>query len=112
MVDYHGILQRKLHLLFPERAAREAIRDELEQYGREAHEREPDRVRLAVLRIAGSDPDAVATWVAVARRDYRDVLAAAEYPAQLAAPTWKLAAVERAALARSDFEQYRQWLEE
>ena len=49
-------------------------------YGTESYEREPPRVRLAVLKLAGRNFEMVRGWVAQAKMDYRDVLGPAEFP--------------------------------
>ena len=51
----------------------------LDSYGVESYERERERVQLAILKLAGSEAK-VREYVAVAKRDYRDVLFWAEYP--------------------------------
>jgi hypothetical protein len=50
----------------------------LDEYGAERHEREVDRVKLAILRISAGDMDKLSYWVRIAKVDYRDVLAAEE----------------------------------
>ena len=41
-------------------------------YGKEAHEREVDRVHWGILSVSGND-------IAMAKTDYRDLIVAAEY---------------------------------
>src|SRR5262249_52152388 len=50
----------------------------LAEYGREAH-----RVHLALLKLSAGDVDALQSNLEAAKRDYRDVLAWAEYPAYI-----------------------------
>ena len=50
------------------------------EYGLEKWEIEADRVRVAVLKLANGDLERLRARVKRAKRDYRDVLAAAEYP--------------------------------
>jgi hypothetical protein len=52
----------------------------LDQYGAEAHERERDRVQLAILRMSNGDVDKLLTYIAAAKEDYRDVLMWDEMP--------------------------------
>ena len=52
----------------------------LAQYGNESHEREFHRVRAAILKLANGDLDVLERQIASAKMDYRDTLAAAEYP--------------------------------
>jgi hypothetical protein len=56
-----------------------AILAELTRYGREPHHQEVDRVRAAILRLAGSDLAKVRQMTDAACLDYRDVLLWAEY---------------------------------
>ncbi len=80
---YHprpGEVERVLARIHPDEAQRSAARDLLARYGGEDWHRELDRVRLAVLRLAGTDLAATERRVADASVDYRDTLVAAEYP--------------------------------
>jgi hypothetical protein len=45
-----------------------------------------------------------------ARQDYRDVLAWAEYPAELVQPTWRLQEPDVARIRAADRAQYLAWL--
>jgi glyoxylase I family protein len=51
-------------------------------YGTEPHEREVERVRLAILKISEGDERKVEEHVATAKKDYRDVLFWADQPEQ------------------------------
>ena len=112
MENLGAILERKLSVLFPDAAEREAVQAELDRYGTESYEQGVDRVRLAVIRLAGGSLEEVRRQVDIAKRDFRDTLAMAEYPAQLVAPTWRMPPEEVQRLVQQDFEQYRRWLEE
>lgn len=46
----------------------------LEQYGSESHERERERVQLAIVTLSKGELAAVADLVRAAKQDYRDVL--------------------------------------
>ncbi len=75
----------------------------------------PERVRvqLGVLRCAGGDLERVRQFVASARLDYRDVLAFAEYPRQMALSASEFAALPpraRRALLGADRDAYEAWL--
>jgi hypothetical protein len=111
-IDYAAHLARKLAKMFPDPAARAAVSDELSKYGAEQHEQGSDRVRLAILKLAGTSPEQLRYWVDIAKRDFRDVLAAAEYPDELRAPTWRMPAAEAGDIRKRDAEQYWKWLEE
>jgi hypothetical protein len=52
----------------------------LDSYGVESYERERERVQLAILKLSAGSEEKVREFVAVAKRDYRDVLFWAEYP--------------------------------
>ena len=52
----------------------------LDRYGTERHERERERVQLAILKLSAGNLDRLLHNVEVAKRDYRDVLWWAEYP--------------------------------
>jgi hypothetical protein len=52
----------------------------LEQYGQEDHERAPDRVRLAILKLCGGTMAQLQSLIRAAKDDYRDVLMWAETP--------------------------------
>ncbi len=54
--------------------AREEVLEALGSYGLEAHEPEVDRVRLAILELAGGESASVLHLVRVANEDFRDVL--------------------------------------
>lgn len=108
--DPHEVFVRKLGAMFPDNAARERVLAILGQYGREPHEREAARVRLDILKVAGSSLEKVQEWVAVAKQDYRDVLAAAEYPSQLLGRTWRMPEEESTRIQAADREQYEKWI--
>jgi len=52
----------------------------LDSYGVESYERERERVQVAILKLSAGSEEKVREYVAVAKRDYRDVLFWAEYP--------------------------------
>jgi len=53
---------------------RTEVMELLAAYGEQSHEREPERVRLAILKLSGGDEAEVRRLVEAARQDYRDVL--------------------------------------
>jgi len=57
----------------------------LNEYGTERWHHEPDRVRLAALKIAAGRLEELRIQIKNAKTDYRDVLASAEYPPQYTA---------------------------
>jgi len=52
----------------------------LDTYGVESHERERERVQLAILKLSEGSEEKLREFVAVAKRDYRDVILWTEYP--------------------------------
>lgn len=97
---------------FPPTAVDDAM-SVVEAYGREAWEREPARVRLAALKLANGDVSELRRHITVAKTDYRDVLAAAEYPAAVRQwlPTNKQPPNDEQKTFDADWEQYRRWFE-
>jgi hypothetical protein len=111
-MDWSDYLEQKLVTMFPETKRRDAVEAELARYGIGDHEPEAERVRLAVLKLSGPDLERVRTHVRAAKGDYRDVLAWAEYPAQIKANSWRLPEHERERLRVADLAQYAAWLEQ
>jgi hypothetical protein len=115
------LVERALSALFgssAEDAAR--VRRALQTYGVEPHEREADRVRLAILRVSNGDVKVALEGIALAKKDYRDVLVGAEYPQEqrvsidflsrrvpLKSPEAQEALSEA---RRRDRQQYEEWL--
>jgi hypothetical protein len=64
---------------FPKRSW-PAVLDLLNTYGIESYERKRERVQIAILKLSDGSEDNLREYVAVAKRDYRDVLFWAEYP--------------------------------
>ena len=82
------------------------------EYGAESHEPEADRVRAAVLKQARGDLTRLRQQVNWSKMDYRDVLAAAEYPE--ATRVWsrmdRMSDTDRQAIYDADWRQYEAWL--
>jgi hypothetical protein len=84
----------------------------LGEYGTEAWHREPDRVRLAALKLANGSVQKLRVSIERAKRDYRDVIAPAEYPGH-SKVGWTRAGLppdEKRRIFQSDWQQYEQWL--
>ena len=64
---------------FPKESRARAL-ELLDTYGVAAHERERERVQLAILKLSEGNEEKLRQHVNVAKRDYRDVLFWAEYP--------------------------------
>ena len=89
----------------------DAAHEILGQYGIEQWEREVPRVRLAALKLAAGNLEELRRHVAVAKSDYRDVLAAAEYP-QYFRHSFRSSKPEvdrESAIISADWEQYKEW---
>jgi hypothetical protein len=73
----------------------------LDSYGVELYERERERVQLDILKLSAGSEEKVREYVAVAKRDYRDVLFWAEYPEES-----KLDTPEKRRRMRKMFEKF------
>lgn len=110
MTDHVKLLPRLLDKMFPSREERDLVVEILGQYGHQGFHRELDRVRMAVLKLAGRSPERIRYYTLMACRDYRDVLAAAEYPHQMGQYNLRDKDPERyRALVEEDQRQYREW---
>jgi len=90
------------------------IMDVLDQYGAESTERGRARVQLAILKLSDGEVERLANLVGMAKRDYRDVLAYAEYAEAMKlgfVGMKELSPKEAQAVRRRDREQYVRWLE-
>ena len=93
----------------------EAIMSVLNEYGIESWEGWRTRVYLAILKLSEGDKDRLPGLVKMAKADYRDVLAYAEYPEEMRTDVLefrKLSREEAQAIRQRDREQYLAWLEE
>ena len=70
-----------VHQTFPEGAHARVLKL-LDIYGAESYERERERVQLAILKLSEGNEEKLREFIAVAKRDYRDVLFWAENPAE------------------------------
>jgi hypothetical protein len=84
----------------------------LGEYGVEKWHREPTRVQLAALKLADGSLQRLRANIESAKRDYRDALAAAEYPAycKVGFRVRELPAEEQRRIIDSDWRQYEGWL--
>lgn len=83
----------------------------LHEYGTE-QQREAARVRLAALKLAKGNPEKLRANIQSAKRDYRDVLAYAEYPeySKKGFGVRQLPVEEQRRIIDSDWRQYEEWL--
>jgi DinB family protein len=82
-------------------------------YGIEDGEPEPDRVRLAVLKLSEGSIEQLRYHIAGAKCDFREVLSPAEYPGYTKRMfrISKLPADQRKRIIDADWKQYQDWLE-
>jgi len=110
-MDYERFLSRKLESLFQDPTERAEVLSVFKTYGKEDHEKEPSRVKLAILKLAGPDIDEIGKYALIAKQDYRDVLAWAEYPRQ--SRKWSISDPDnhkKKKLLQEDREEYQKWL--
>ncbi len=108
-----SLVLAKLHESFPdEKQAADALAL-LDGYGCEPHERERERVQLALLRLSGGRIDTLRHDLETARCDYRDVLAPAEFPGQMlsGASAFNSLPEELRRIEAEDRSQYLAWLQ-
>ncbi len=63
-----------VHATFPQ-SDEAVILAALDQYGTEPHERERERVQLALIELSAGNKDLLLRYVQDAKTDYRDILA-------------------------------------
>jgi hypothetical protein len=103
----------KIKRLFPDELEVEVIQT-LDKYGVEDYERERERVQLAILKLSGGDRGELTQWVEMAKTDYRDALAMAEYPEQMktGAAYFNTDTDTLRRIEIKDREQYLAWLQD
>lgn len=84
----------------------------LNEYGTEKWHRESTRVRPAALKVANGSVQKLRACIDSAKQDYRDALAAAEYPAycKIGFRVRELPEKERRRIIDEDWRQYEEWL--
>jgi len=84
----------------------------LGEYGTEKWQHEPDRVRLAALKLAEGSVELLRRHIETAKCDYRDVIAPAEYPnySKSILRVRELPADEKQRIFDEDWKQYQEWL--
>src|SRR5262245_4050759 len=89
-----------------------AVLAALEAYGREDHEPEVGRVRLAALKLSQGSLAELQRQISWAKMDFRDTIGPAEYPeAMRILSLLQLEESERKRIYDSDWRQYRDWLD-
>ncbi len=110
--DFEALIAAALERYFPDPGDRELAEILLEEYGDQVHHREALRVRAGLLKLAGSSLDRLEQQLRLADRDYRDVLAAAEFPRQMKeGVTARSDPDAHARCVQEDHAQYRNWVE-
>ena len=74
-----------------------------------------ERVQMAVLKLAGGEIERMPDLVRMARVDWRDAVAAAEYPEEFKAGPIRLNQMspgQRRAIRKRDKRQYLKWLKQ
>lgn len=85
----------------------------LDQYQTESAEDEPHRVHLAILKMAGEDTGKLQLYIDMAKEDFRDVIAGAEYPKFMKIGYFgfeKLNLDQKKQIKEDDWQQYDEWL--
>ena len=72
--------------------------------------RNDKRTQLAVLKLSEGDLEEMQRLLEVAKADWRDVLAWADYPEEMKNDTWKMDAEEVKKIRERDRRQYLNWL--
>ena len=83
----------------------------LDEYGSATWQREAHRVRVTALKLAAGSVERIRSEIEGAKCDYRDILAAAEYPGyfrRVPGPG-KLPTDEEQRIIDADWRQYRDW---
>jgi hypothetical protein len=85
----------------------------LNTYGTEDWQREPQRVRLSVLKLANGNIDELRRYIEWAKCDYRDVISPVEYPmaTKKIFRMDKLTKEEIESIYKKDWEQYQKWID-
>ena len=110
MVEYHkDLVIAKIKQCFPGEDQGEIL-SVLDRYGFESHERERERVQIAILKLSEGDLTRLHKEVDVAKRDYKDVLAWAEYSEGMKYATWLMDKEKVREINKRDQKQYLDWL--
>ena len=99
-------LERIVARDFPQACIPE-VRSLFSRYGNESGQHEKVRVQMACLKCANGNLEALEQTVGIACRDYRDVLADAEYPSY----SYDLSREAMEQAIESDWNQLQEWFE-
>ena len=105
-------LDRKLRGLYPDASKRRLALNELLRYGASSDEPEPERVRLAILKLAGSNLEELRKTVDGAKEDPEDTVSWAERPreARSRIGNQKLHENQRRKIQQEDQNEWDSWL--
>ncbi len=103
------LVMKKVKDVFPKEDVSK-IMSILDQYGVESYEQERERVQIAILKLSEGEVKELEEGVKVARQDYRDVLAYAEYPLEMKEEAWTLDEQKAKEIREKDRKQYLEWL--
>ena len=105
-------LDRKLQGLYPDPSKRRAALNELLRYGGSSDEPEPERVRLAILKLAGSNQDELKKIVDGAKEDWEDIVGWAERPRETRSHmgNHKLHENQNRKIQQEDRDEWNSWL--
>jgi hypothetical protein len=103
----HKHVERIVRRDFPAKKFSEAMAA-LDEYGKESHECEIERVRLDVLKLANGKMDGLQQAIKSAKSDYRDVISLAEYPS-CRWDTHDLPTEEKKKIYSKDWQAYLAW---
>tara|TARA_B110001450_G_C17340266_1_gene367189 strand:- start:207 stop:566 length:360 start_codon:yes stop_codon:yes gene_type:complete len=112
-INYSEVLPKVITAMFPKNEERELIIKKLEDYGKEDWQIEPERVRLAILKLSYDNPGKFNDMVECACGDYRDVLYFAETP--LSGEDWDLPEDDPKKyqeLMKTDKRNYLSWIDD
>jgi hypothetical protein len=111
-MDYDGIYLTVFDKLFPDQEVRAEVEKILSAYGTKSFQRQEARIRLAILKVAGTDLAEIEKYTEFACGDYRDMLCLAEYPNQSRRWTLRDENPKRyKELIQKDLKQYQEWIE-
>ena len=102
----------KIKKMWPDADPQE-IMDLLNEYGTKSYETGRTRVQLAILKLSKGDRERLPNLVNMAKVDWRDVLAYAEYPEEMKTGPIEMRDMseeEAKSLRQRDREQYAKWL--
>ena len=85
--------------MFPE-TSRMRVLELLDTYGVQSYEREKERVQLAMLALSSGNEEKLIEFIAIAKRDYRDILFWADNPQEAIIDT-----VQKANKVRQQFKK-------